>query len=225
MPPSCVVVALSAEETETRCVESWLDRNPYKDPETSELGDAAADHAPYISRLRPSVAAAAMTFKRRNGGRNKHGRGHVRFVRCVNCGKCVPKDKVIKRYTWRNIVAKENIRDFTEACALEGYHLPKIYIKERWCIGCIIHKKEIGVRSRKDRKNRAPPERFRRRELPRPEGQAPRPGGDGRGPGGVGGGPGGADGGFGAGGPGGGAGGGFGAGAPAPNVAGGWPQN
>ncbi|KAI5003435.1 hypothetical protein ZWY2020_030595 [Hordeum vulgare] len=183
-----------------------------------------------------------MTFKRRNGGRSKHGRGHVRFLRCDNCGKSVPKDKAIKRYSVKNIVAAEGIRDFNEACVLEGYHLPKIYIKERWCIGCAIHRKEIGVRARKDRKNRAPPERLGRRG-PRPERQAPRPGGVGGGPGGVGGGPGGvgvgAGGGYGGGGAGGGYGGGgaaggyggggaaggFGAGAPAPNIVGGWPQN
>uniref|UniRef100_A0A8R7PWA8 40S ribosomal protein S26 n=1 Tax=Triticum urartu TaxID=4572 RepID=A0A8R7PWA8_TRIUA len=75
-----------------------------------------------------------MTFKRRNGGRNKHGRGHVRFIRYDNCGKCVPKDKAIKRYKVQNIVAPEGISYFTEASVLDGYHLPKIYLKERWCM-------------------------------------------------------------------------------------------
>ncbi|XP_073352048.1 uncharacterized protein [Aegilops tauschii subsp. strangulata] len=150
--------------------------------------------------------------------------------RYVGSCRCRPKlsphtrtaapDKAIKRYKVQNIVAPEGISYFTKASVLDGYHLPKIYLKERWCIGCAIHKKKIGIRSRKDRKNRAPPEEVRRRG-PRPVGQAPRPGGVGGGPGGVGGGSGGTGGAFGAGG----AGGGFGAGAPAPNVAGDWPQN
>jgi small subunit ribosomal protein S26e len=100
-----------------------------------------------------------MTKKRRNNGRNKNNRGHVKRVHCVFSNKLIPKDKAVTRYIVRNIIESSGLRDIQEACVYESYCLPKMYFKNTYSIEAAIHNKIVRVRSRSGRKNRQPPRR------------------------------------------------------------------
>ncbi|CAG5120090.1 unnamed protein product, partial [Candidula unifasciata] len=73
----------------------------------------------------------------------KKGRGHVKYVRCTNCDRCVPKDKTIKKCVIINIVEATAVSDISDAGVDE------------------IHSRVARNRSKEARKNQTPPFRFR----------------------------------------------------------------
>eukprot|EP00457_Paulinella_chromatophora_P019116 gb/GEZN01020673.1/.p1 GENE.gb/GEZN01020673.1/~~gb/GEZN01020673.1/.p1 ORF type:complete len:149 (-),score=21.25 gb/GEZN01020673.1/:204-650(-) len=105
-----------------------------------------------------------MTKKRRNGGKNRKGRGHVRNVRCSNCGRCCPKDKAVKRFVVRNMIEKAAESDLLEATVYKNFKVPKMYLKQEYCISCAVHAHVVRCRTMAARRIRTPPVRFRREE-------------------------------------------------------------
>ncbi|KAL3936518.1 MAG: hypothetical protein SGARI_002524 [Bacillariaceae sp.] len=101
-----------------------------------------------------------MTVKRRNHGRNKHGRFLVNRLLFVSTGKAIPKDKAIKRFIVRNIVDASSLRDIKEASAYQEYQLPKLYLKMFYCVEAAVHQRVVRGRSREGRRVRTPPPRF-----------------------------------------------------------------
>lgn len=99
-----------------------------------------------------------MTTKRRNHGRSKppHSRGRVKPVHCFNCGRLTPKDKAVGRFVVRRMLDAASARDVAEASPIysAGFPMPKLYMKQRFCIACAIHSRTVRARPVEKRKTR-----------------------------------------------------------------------
>ena len=97
-----------------------------------------------------------MPSKRRNNGRSKNNKGHNNVCRCANCGRCVGKDKAIKRFQMRNMVDGSSRRDIKENYAYDqaDFYMPKIYVKLQWCVSCAIHNRTVRNRGGENRRER-----------------------------------------------------------------------
>lgn len=59
----------------------------------------------------------------------------------------------------RNIVDASALRDVKDASAYDTYNLPKLYVKQYFCVEAAVHQRVVRFRSVADRRNREPPER------------------------------------------------------------------
>lgn len=96
-----------------------------------------------------------MPKKRRNNGRNKKNKGHSDPVHCENCKRLVGKDKAIKRFLAKNMVDGSSKRDIEDQSAYgPEYTMPRLFIKNQYCVSCGIHARIVRVRSRTNRRIR-----------------------------------------------------------------------
>ena len=96
-----------------------------------------------------------MPKKRRNNGRNKNHKGHSDPIHCDNCERLCPKDKAIKRFLIKNMVDGSSKRDIEEQSVYgEGYSMPRLFIKNQYCVSCGIHARIVRVRSTANRRIR-----------------------------------------------------------------------
>ena len=73
---------------------------------------------------------------------------------CSNCGRLVPKDKCIKKFTVRDIVDGSSKDDIMAVEYYKEFTFPKTFNKLTYCVSCACHARIVKVRSAEDRRKR-----------------------------------------------------------------------
>ena len=89
-----------------------------------------------------------MPKKRRNNGRNKNTKD-LQFQSTVKIVKDqFQKIKQLKDFLIKNMVDSSSKRDIEEQSIQgEGYTMPRLFIKNQYCVSCGIHVGIVRVRS------------------------------------------------------------------------------
>ena len=62
--------------------------------------------------------------------------------------------QAIRKFVVRTIVDTSSARDLKEMSAIDTYILPRLYIKQQYCVSCAIHARIVRVRSNEIRHKR-----------------------------------------------------------------------
>jgi len=89
-----------------------------------------------------------LTKKRRSGGRSKGGKGRSGMVQCSYCGAQVPRDKAKRQTKYTSLVDSRILKELRD----QGASINRTKTTKYMCISCAVHRGNVKIRSKDDRK-------------------------------------------------------------------------
>ena len=89
-----------------------------------------------------------LTKKRKSGGRSKGAKGRGTMVQCSSCGQLVPADKAKKETKYVTLIDPTLARELRK----DGTFIPRQRTTSVYCVSCAVHRGNVKIRSKEDRK-------------------------------------------------------------------------